>query len=173
MTKMGVLSRSNQVVVALGKSWIGEVWKWCHLRLHVSHCAALFAVPLHCLRRIRNFLTLFLSIEVSKAMREATDAKREGDETRSTLAQKRVDCFTSQLNDSNPILTKISDAMTEEGRCLQEMEAAVLLGDGAAAASWKEKMEAANKRKQEGNSKLMSCSAQYEAMMRSIREASE
>jgi hypothetical protein len=114
-----------------------------------------------------------LSIEVSKAMREAADAKRVGDETKNTLAQKRVDCFTSQLNDSNPILTQISDAMTEEGRFLQNMEAALLLGDETTAASWKEKMEAASQRKQEGNSKLMTCSAQYEAMMRSIREASE
>lgn len=106
-------------------------------------------------------------------MREAVQAKLEGDENKSALAQKQVDCFTSQLNDSNPILTDISNAMTEEGRFLQKMEAAFQLGDATAAASWKEKKDAASQRKQEGNSELMKCSAQYEAMMRSIREASE
>ena len=106
-------------------------------------------------------------------MREAAEAKLSGDETKKALAQRQVDCFTSQLNDSNPILTEISNAMTDEGRFLQKMEAALQLGDETAAASWKEKMEDASERKQQGNAKLMTCSAKYEAIMRTIREASE
>ena len=69
----------------------------------------------HGIEGIRNFLTLFLSIEVSKAMREVSEAKSCGDERRRSYAQQMVDCFTSQLNDSNPILTEISDAMTADG----------------------------------------------------------
>jgi hypothetical protein len=124
---------------------------------------------------IRNFLTLFLSIELSKAMLEASEAKCRGDEKRYTYAQKRIDCFTRQLNDSNPILTEISDAMTKEGVYKQQMELAESHGDSeaAAAASWKKKMEAAGKRKQAGNAKLMECSARFETLMRSLREAAE
>ena len=36
---------------------------------------------------IRNFLTLFLSIEVSKAMTSQEDAKKKGDEARAELAE--------------------------------------------------------------------------------------
>mmetsp|Transcript_71826 Transcript_71826/g.201582 ORF Transcript_71826/g.201582 Transcript_71826/m.201582 type:complete len:107 (+) Transcript_71826:421-741(+) len=106
-------------------------------------------------------------------MREAAEAKHRGDDSKSALAQKQVDCFTSQLNDSNPILTEISDAMTDEGRCVSEIEAAILRGEEQEALAWTQRMDAARQRKQEGNEKLMACSAQYEAMMRSIREASE
>ncbi len=97
----------------------------------------------------------------------------KGEEARYQIAQARVDCFTKQLNDSNPILTEISDAMTEEGRCKSLMEAAILIKDQSAATNWREKMELASQRKQEGNAKLMTCSAQYETMMRSIREESQ
>jgi 4-hydroxyphenylpyruvate dioxygenase-like putative hemolysin len=64
---------------------------------------------------IRNFLTLFLSIEVSKAMNDLADAKTKGDAASASMAQHRVSLFTDQLNESNPILTQISDAMTKEG----------------------------------------------------------
>jgi len=106
-------------------------------------------------------------------MREAAEGRRVGDHAKSVLAQRRVDCFTRQLNDSNPILTQISDAMDEEGRCKEHMEAAILAGDAVAAASWRSKLEEASQLKQAGNSRLMACSAQFEAMMRSIREEAE
>lgn len=122
---------------------------------------------------IRNFLTLFLSIELSKAMLEASEAKCRGDEKRYTYAQKRIDCFTRQLNDSNPILTEISDAMTKEGVCKEQMELSECHGDSEAAALWKKKMEAAGERKQAGNAELMECSARFETLMRSLREAAE
>jgi len=122
---------------------------------------------------IRNFLTLFLSIEVSKAMREAAEARMRGDNGKFVSSQRRVDCFTNQLNDSNPILTEISDAMTEEGRCKALMEAALLRQDFTESECWREQMELASQRKQEGNLKLMACSSRYETIMRSIRESSE
>ncbi len=70
---------------------------------------------------IRNFLTLFLSIEVSKAMNDIEVAARKGDKDGAAHAQARVDLFTRQLEESNPILTEISDAMTAEGDALDEL----------------------------------------------------
>jgi len=119
---------------------------------------------------IRNFLTLFLSIEVSKAMREASDAEEAGDEDRAMYAQSMVDYFTEQLNESNPILTEISDAMTEEGRCKERVERLLAAGDAEGAIPWKEKMDAAAERKQQGNEELMACSARYNSLMKSLRE---
>jgi hypothetical protein len=120
---------------------------------------------------IRNFLTLFLSIEVSKAMLEASEAKLVGDERLRQYAQNRVDCFTSQLSDSNPILTEISEAMTLEGHCNEKMELAEERNDTESLNMWKTNKEAAGERKAAGNVRLMACSTRYETMMRSIREA--
>jgi hypothetical protein len=117
---------------------------------------------------IRNFLTLFLSIEVSKAMMNVAKAKAEGDEARCAHAQAMVDCFTDQLNESNPILTEISDAMTEEGHCRDRMESALTVEE---AKVWEEKMETAAAAKQAGNEKLMACSSKYKNRMKEIRES--
>lgn len=122
---------------------------------------------------IRNFLTLFLSIEVSKATADVAEARLSGNEKLLEYAEKRVQCFTNQLEDSNPILTEISDAMTDEGICLKEMEAAILRGSEKDVISWKQKMEAAGRKKQCGNTKLMECSARYAGLMKAIREATE
>lgn len=119
---------------------------------------------------IRNFLTLFLSIEVSKAMREVSDAAAVGDYDRRNLAQKKVDCFTDQLNESNPILTQISDAMTKEGIYLDKLKAAEALGDADSVAFWAKKKAAAERMKIEGNEQLMECSHRFEHLMRELRE---
>ena len=63
---------------------------------------------------IRNFLTLFLSIEVSKAMDEHARARARGDDGAAARHARAVDVFTHQLDVSNPVLTAISDAMQEE-----------------------------------------------------------
>jgi 4-hydroxyphenylpyruvate dioxygenase-like putative hemolysin len=117
---------------------------------------------------IRNFLTLFLSIEVSKAMMEVAEAKAAGDNDRCAYAQAMVDCFTDQLNESNPILTAISDAMTEEGHCRDKMESASTEEDTQL---WRERMEEAAAAKQAGNEKLMECSSKYKNLMKAIRES--
>ncbi|CAJ1902481.1 unnamed protein product [Cylindrotheca closterium] len=119
---------------------------------------------------IRNFLTLFLSIEVSKAMLEVSDAKARGDQKAQDHAQQKVDCFTNQLNDSNPILTQISDAMTMEGYCKEQMAMGLAKGDKEASNSWKVKMEEAASEKAKGNKLLMECSARYQDLMRKLRE---
>ena len=55
---------------------------------------------------IRNFLTLFLSIEVSKAMVDKRAAAAAGDEAGAEFHGQRVALFTQQLVESNPILVK-------------------------------------------------------------------
>ena len=119
---------------------------------------------------IRNFLTLFLSIEVSKAMQEVADAKEAGDPERLTYAQQMVDYFTEQLTESNPILTVISEAMTEEGHCQEQMAACLVEMDTDEAENWEAKMLAAAERKREGNARLMLTSARYNNLMKSLRE---
>ena len=71
---------------------------------------------------IRNFLTLFLSIEITKAMTEAASAKELGDQVRHEFFQNQVNIFTNQLNESNPILNDISDAMTREGIAREKID---------------------------------------------------
>ena len=46
-----------------------------------------------------------------------SDATEVGDEKLAAYAQRMVDNFTDQMNEANPILTEISDAMTDEGKC--------------------------------------------------------
>merc|ERR1712032_839462 len=105
---------------------------------------------------IRNFLTLFLSIEVSKAAASRSDAERRGDAKMAELEGRRVDAFTAQLDESNPILTAISDAMTAEGAARDS-------GDTTAAQHW------ANE-KAKGNEALQEVSSKYKELMRKLRE---
>lgn len=119
---------------------------------------------------IRNFLTLFLSIEVSKAMMDVSDAKSKGDVKRQVYAQKQVDSFTNQLNESNPILTRISDAMTEEGLCLMHIKQTQ---DDEEAQHWNKRLDEARKQKEVGNKDLMNCSQRYQHYMRELREDME
>jgi len=100
-------------------------------------------------------------------MMEVSDAKAAGDDDRCAYAQSMVDCFTDQLNESNPILTAISDAMTEEGHCRDKMESACTEED---AALWHSRMEKAAAAKQVGNEKLMECSSKYKNLMKATRE---
>jgi len=73
---------------------------------------------------IRNFLTLFLSIELSKALQDERAAEERGDSSRAAGARQRVRLLTAQLEESNPILTAISDAMAEEGAMMEAAAAA-------------------------------------------------
>ena len=123
---------------------------------------------------IRNFLTLFLSIEVSKAMREANYASRIGNARDEEYARARVDCFTRQLNEANPILTAISDAMTAEGKYRDELSRATLKKDTQEAIGrWQRLLDEATEQKEKGNSRLMECSAKYNEIMRQLRQTNE
>ncbi|CAE7242014.1 unnamed protein product [Symbiodinium microadriaticum] len=105
---------------------------------------------------IRNFLTLFLSIEVSKATKARGEAEAAGNLGLANYYGSMVDAFTSQLDESNPVLTAISDAMTAEGEALEA-------GNGPEAAKWAEE-------KARGQQKLQEISKKYKEHMRSLRE---
>jgi len=105
---------------------------------------------------IRNFLTLFLSIEVSKAAASRSDAERRGDAKMVEIEGKRVDAFTAQLDESNPILTTISDAMTAEGAARQS-------GDAKAEQRWASE-------KVKGNEALQEVSSKYKEILKKLRE---
>eukprot|EP00937_MAST-01D_sp_MAST-1D-sp2_P000547 g547.t1 len=105
---------------------------------------------------IRNFLTLFLSIEVSKAMTNREEALAKGDAPRAKLAGDQVRTLTEQLDVSNPVLTDIAEAMTAEADALAA-------GNTAAAAEQRAKKEG-------GNERLKTISAEYKAKMGAIRE---
>jgi hypothetical protein len=122
---------------------------------------------------IRNFLTLFLSIEVSKAMNLSQTSKASGDIKHQTYAEHMVSLFTKQLNESNPILTEISDMMTLEGQARDAMVAAKAKGDVDEAQQWNDKMETYTHAKGVGNQHLMDCSTKYKNLMRDLRENHE
>mmetsp|Transcript_66434 Transcript_66434/g.197704 ORF Transcript_66434/g.197704 Transcript_66434/m.197704 type:complete len:666 (-) Transcript_66434:70-2067(-) len=105
---------------------------------------------------IRNFLTLFLSIEVSKAAAGRAEAERRGDDRTAAFEARRVDAFTAQLDESNPVLTSISDAMTAEAAALES-------GNSEEAARW-----AAEKAR--GQDALQAVSGKYKEIMRKLRE---
>jgi len=104
---------------------------------------------------IRNFLTLFLSIEVSKAIQKKAEALSTGNIKNATFHEKEVEYFTNQLDQSNPILTAISDAMTEEGLALERGDA-----EGAARSA---------SEKVAGNEKLQQLSTKYKGLMAALR----
>ncbi len=171
---------SDEDQTGLWRLWVSRRWKCrCDERTTITDLTifsplSFLVFVLKCpVCSIRNFLTLFLSIEVSKAMREVAEEKLKGDDARASLAEHRVNCFTNQLNDSNPILTEISNAMTDEDNCRSQREAARLAGDVGTYKIWQERLELASRKKQEGNAKLMACSSRYENMMRAIREKAE
>lgn len=106
---------------------------------------------------IRNFLTLFLSIEVSTSSAAYVEAVARGDAEAAAFAKRCVEVFTDQLDESNPILTKISDAMTAEGVALE-------MKDSAEADRWKAE-------KARGNEELQVTSTKYKKLMQQMREA--
>jgi len=117
---------------------------------------------------IRNFLTLFLSIEVSKAMLDYETGIREGDAKKAEKGQNMVNSLTDQLDESNPILTLISDAMTEEA---DELEAAGEEKDATKKAAHLARAEVCRTMKEGGNDELKVCSDKYKAILRALREA--
>eukprot|EP00978_Attheya_sp_CCMP212_P013562 scaffold34042_cov53-Attheya_sp.AAC.2 len=149
---------------------------------------------------IRNFLTLFLSIEVSKAMLDVSRARSlllvsstdDGDKNQQSrtrrelqFAKEMVQLFTDQLNESNPILTELSDAMTQEGvaraALLLEITTSAMTSDDdsdymttAAAAArrqmWESHLKDAQDAKAMGHEKLMLCSSKYKTLMKELRE---
>eukprot|EP00051_Salpingoeca_urceolata_P006613 m.87424 g.87424 ORF g.87424 m.87424 type:complete len:683 (-) comp14908_c0_seq2:61-2109(-) len=117
---------------------------------------------------IRNFLTLFLSIEVSKAMLQLEQAQASGDVKAAAFAQKVIDIFTEQLEESNPILTAISDAMTAEADALLAAEVAT---DPAQREALLAVAKEHAQKKLEGQENLKICGEKHKAAMRLHRQA--
>lgn len=115
---------------------------------------------------IRNFLTLFLSIEVSKAMMELEKAIESKQEKSINLAHRKVKAFTDQLDESNPVLTEISDAMTAEGDARAELAVAPTADQPRIQAL----VDSAEKAKTGGNDKLQLISDRYKALLGSLRD---
>jgi hypothetical protein len=106
---------------------------------------------------IRNFLTLFLSIEASKAMQDQADALQGGHAAAAAFHATRVALFTQQLVEANPLLTAITAAMAAEG-------AALLAGDAVRAAE-------ATACKAAANEALQANSAKHRDLMKAHRES--
>ena len=120
---------------------------------------------------IRNFLTLFLSIEVSKALQDVAEAREVGDSIRQKYAQAMVDNFTDQMNEANPILTQISEAMTEEGKCVDKLAELATFKTLEEEAVLQARLSAATERKNAANVRLMECSSRYNDIMKRLRES--
>lgn len=117
---------------------------------------------------IRNFLTLFLSIEVSKAGGELAAAKLARDAAAVATAEAKIGVFTSQLDRSNPVLTLIADAMTAEGVALRALQAAEPGSEAAAEAA--ESVARWHGKKAMGNQLLQEISEHHKAQMAALRE---
>merc|ERR1711871_304198 len=116
---------------------------------------------------IRNFLTLFLSIEVNKAMLEIDNATTSGDAKALDVAQRQMQCLTHQLDESNPILTAIADGGTAEAEAMEAIAAAKNPADKAKA---EKELADALKMKTDGQEALKEVSARHAAEMKAIRE---
>lgn len=117
-------------------------------------------------------MTLFLSIEVTKAMLEASNAKENGDSPRCVFAQRKVQLFTEQLNESNPLLTAISDAMTKEGIARDKIAASCQEEKkDDTCEKWRLEMEKQGLAKARANEKLMECNLKYQQLMKQLRQS--
>eukprot|EP00039_Didymoeca_costata_P018209 m.332593 g.332593 ORF g.332593 m.332593 type:complete len:688 (+) comp16964_c0_seq1:54-2117(+) len=116
---------------------------------------------------IRNFLTLFLSIEVGKASAEYEEAIKTDNTGLKELALEKIALFAQQMDESNPVLTEISDAMTAEGQARDIYERAKDKVE-------KDKAEADFKRhraqKELGNEKLQKISEIYKEKALNLRK---
>ena len=116
---------------------------------------------------IRNFLTLFLSIEVNKAMLEIDNATTSGDPKALDVAQRQMQCLTHQLDESNPVLTQIADGGTAEAEAQEAINAAKT---PAAKSKAENELAAAQAMKTSGSDQLKEISARHASEMKAIRE---
>jgi len=117
---------------------------------------------------IRNFLTLFLSIEVSKAMAQIQAAADLGDTRGEKHAREKVALLTRQMNESNPILNEISEAMNQEGDASDKLVAPLVNAEQRAALE--RDTELAREKKRDATSRLQGLSDEYARRMRSLED---
>jgi len=118
---------------------------------------------------IRNFLTLFLSMELSKAIRDHEEAVERRDEHKVEMALKKMQLLNQQMDESNPILTAISDAMTAEGHLLDLCKNA----EGHALQALKDKVGRVTAEKEQLVQRLQQLSDSYNTRMRAVSTASQ
>ena len=99
-------------------------------------------------------------------MEELADAKAQGAMKRERKAKQQIDLFTAQLDESNPILTMISDAMTLEGQLL---EAAAKTPESQERQKILDRAKKQQKIKEQGQDMLQECSRKYAKLMQSVR----
>ena len=102
-------------------------------------------------------------------MRTVKEAKANGDTKAEEKANKQVEVFTAQLDEANPILTIISDAMTIEGELLDE---AAKISDNNSVKKKELIAKAMEQRKikNDGQEMLKVTSLKYAKMMKALRE---
>ena len=105
-------------------------------------------------------------------MLEASSAQELGNQERHDFFQRQVDIFTDQLNESNPILTEISDAMTREGNARESFESFMAKGEKEMAHKCQLLMTEEGNLKAAANEKLMRCNLKYQNLMKKLREHS-
>ena len=102
---------------------------------------------------VRNFLVLFLSIELNNAASELANAP---DDAARAVANNKIDCLSRQLDASAPVLSDIADAAAEEADALEANTAPLV--------------ETARAKKAAAQEKLKAISAAHADEMRTIRQ---
>ena len=97
------------------------------------------------------FVFSVTNAQVSKAMLEFEEAQTRSDAKAMDLANRKVELFTQQLDESNPVLTAISDCMTAEGELRAD---AAATSDAKRQAELLAKAEVKRLEKEAGNLKL-------------------
>ena len=114
----------------------------------------------------RNFFTLFLSIEIHKALSELEHADRMKDPFTAQLARDKITILTAQLEMSNPILTSISDALIAETNALEKLSQA---GTPTEKDKWERKISYNQNLKSSSQKELMNISQTFSQQMKNIR----
>jgi len=96
------------------------------------------------------------------------EAKKLGDKARESTASRMIEIFTEQMNESNPILTDISDAMTAEADILELLRTA----EGEEKKKLLVDLEVQLKKKEDGQGRLKITSTHYKEVMQKLREGS-
>jgi hypothetical protein len=102
-------------------------------------------------------------------MVDLNSAAAAGNDAMVSLAKQRIALFENQLEESNPILTAISDAMTAEGIALEEL-AALNGKSGAEATALEATIAKFRALKEGGNVALQGVSERHAAEMMRLRK---
>merc|ERR1712203_881340 len=115
---------------------------------------------------IRNFLALFLSIEMNKAFQIQAEGAAGSDQKKTEYGKNMVQAYTDQMNESNPILTAIAEGMTAEGKANEAIAHAKDEQERSKFVAEKQKCEAF---KEEQNKLLKACSFKWNQALKDIR----